>query len=67
MVYSLYLNQLTYFLLFLSLFGNYYEGGIANKLSYQVNQQMVFCIFLFFILVRLPLGPKETYGVALHP
>ena len=33
-----YLNQLTHFLHYLSLFSDYNERVVANKLSYKVNQ-----------------------------
>ena len=44
----LYLNQLTHFLLCLSLFGDYNENEIAKIHPYYVTLQTVFCIRLFF-------------------
>ena len=46
--------------LFLSLFGDLYEGVVANKLSYQANKQTVFLSTWLLITVRLPQGPTET-------
>ena len=38
-VYSLYLKQVTHFILYHSLFGDNYGSVVANKLSYQANWQ----------------------------
>ena len=61
-------KALTYFILHFSLFGYHSDSVVANKLSYQTNQQIVFSVcHFFFIMVRLPRGPTGTKWVVLHP